>query len=152
MLCSPLSVFFRLVTRRSTGISVSLRRAKPLSSFSTKPLLAPAEILSSGPRDLREARFPLVRRDALPPHRRSASDMASTVCAASIREFTAKVGLTGLLLGLEAPFDVGSPKDRILVRDWLFTLVGSSKEEILDAKEMALISALTRRRFCRSSV
>ncbi|URE28061.1 glutathione peroxidase, partial [Musa troglodytarum] len=55
---------------------------------------------------------------------RSASDMASTVCAASIREFTAKVGLTGLLLGLEAPFDVGSPKDRILVRDWLFTLVG----------------------------
>ncbi|CAL9146154.1 unnamed protein product [Musa hybrid cultivar] len=60
--------------------------------------------------------------------------MASTECAASIREFTIKVGLTDLLLGLEGPFDVGSPKDRILVRDWLFTLVGSSKEEILDAK------------------
>ncbi|CAL9154656.1 unnamed protein product, partial [Musa hybrid cultivar] len=116
-LCSSLSVFFRLVTRRSTGITVSLRLAKPLSSFSTKPLLAPAAIPSFGPRDLRHA-----------------SEMASTECAASIREFTIKVGLTDLLLGLEGPFDVGSPKDRILVRDWLFTLVGSSKEEILDAK------------------
>ncbi|THU69091.1 hypothetical protein C4D60_Mb08t10710 [Musa balbisiana] len=117
MLCSPLSVFFRLVTRRSTGISVSLRLAKPLSSFSTKPLIATAAIPSFGPRDLRYA-----------------SEMASTECAASIREFTVKVGLTDLLLCLEGPFDVGSPKDRILVHDWLFTLVGSSKEEILDAK------------------
>ncbi|RWW13753.1 hypothetical protein GW17_00022516 [Ensete ventricosum] len=64
-----------------------------------------------------ECRFPCSVAQpsrALPLHRRSTPEMTSTECAASIHEFTVKVGLFDLLLGLEGPFDVGSFKDRIL--------------------------------------
>ncbi|KAJ8511725.1 hypothetical protein OPV22_002159 [Ensete ventricosum] len=93
MLGSARIALSRLISPRNTSFSVTLRLAKPLSSFTLQALPVPAKIPTFDSRDLRRAFIPcslVLPSPVLPLFSRSASDMASSKSAASIHDFTVK--------------------------------------------------------------